>query len=66
MNELEKMGAPLVITSGTDYLSIQESIALALNDVTHKKNQAQSFKSRIMLEFGQDAILKKWEKALGL
>ena len=40
VNELEKMGAPLVITSGTDYLSIQESIAIALNDVTHKKESS--------------------------
>lgn len=66
VDELERMGAPLVIAEGFDCISLKKSLITAFDEVLTNKNQAERFKSCILSEFGEDAILRKWEKALGL
>jgi glycosyltransferase involved in cell wall biosynthesis len=66
VEELELMGAPLVIAEGFDCTSLQKSLLTAFDEVVSNKKQAADFKSHIVSEFGEDAIIRKWEKALGL
>lgn len=66
VDELERMGAPLVIAEGFDCISLQKSLLTAFDEVESNKKQAENFKTHIASEFGEDAIFKKWEKALFL
>jgi glycosyltransferase involved in cell wall biosynthesis len=58
--ELVAMGAPLIVSSGTDFKSLKNSLVEGLS-LQHDLNvQASNFRSTIVNEFGEDKILQDW------
>lgn len=58
--ELKEMGAPLVVSSGTDIKSLKIALQNGLNFQHDLKVQAQNFKGIAEKEFGEVKVLQDW------
>ena len=58
--ELVAMGAPLMVSGGTDFKSLQIALFEGLSHKHELKVQALNFRSTIVNEFGEDKILQDW------
>jgi glycosyltransferase involved in cell wall biosynthesis len=58
--ELKEMGAPLILSSGTDFKSLKIALQDGLNSQHELKAQARNFKGIIEEEFGENKILQDW------
>jgi len=58
--ELNEMGAPLIVSSGTDFESLKIALQDGLNLQQDLKVQAQNYKGTIKKEFGETKVLQDW------
>jgi glycosyltransferase involved in cell wall biosynthesis len=58
--ELKEMGAPLIVSNGTDFKSLKIALQDGLNFQHDLKVQARNFKGIIKKEFGEVKVLQDW------
>ena len=58
--ELKEMGAPLIVSNGTDFKSLKIALQDGLNFQHDLKVQARNFKGVIKKEFGEVKVLQDW------